>query len=98
MQLLPSVLICGLLALNGILRKSLSFDGALLAFVMGVVIFSHPNLVFPLVLIVFYISSSFLTKVFLAHGRLVQSPKASWRKGTRLQVNVMVFRCCLMDL
>ncbi|KAJ3056562.1 Transmembrane protein 19 [Rhizophlyctis rosea] len=53
---------CSLLAYHGIRKKSLSKSGSAAAFLVGLITFSHPNNVFAVILIVFYLSSSRLTK------------------------------------
>ena len=54
--------ICSLLSAHGIKKKSLSLDGALAAFILGLIIFSHPDISWSLILIGFYFSGSTLTK------------------------------------
>ncbi|KAL7750542.1 hypothetical protein RI367_003879 [Sorochytrium milnesiophthora] len=52
-----------LLALHGYRKQSLSLDGAVAAFVVGAITMSHPDALFPALLITFYLSGSRITKM-----------------------------------
>lgn len=57
------ILLCTILSLHGVKKKSLSTDGAIAAFIVGIIIFSHPDITWSLILIGFYLSGSILTKI-----------------------------------
>ncbi|KAJ3159491.1 Transmembrane protein 19 [Irineochytrium annulatum] len=63
MHAVVAFLTCGGLAYHGINKGSLSPTGAVAAFLVGFPILVHPNVLFTACLIVFYLSSSALTKV-----------------------------------
>jgi uncharacterized membrane protein len=65
MHLIISFCLCGVLALHGLKSKSLSISGALAATVVGLVTFSRELWLFWVVLLVFYLLGSRVTKVRL---------------------------------
>ncbi|RKO85514.1 integral membrane protein DUF92-domain-containing protein [Blyttiomyces helicus] len=62
LRFILAIAACTYLAFHGLQKGSLSRSGALAAFVLGLVTFSHPNPVFGAILLAFYLSSSKLTK------------------------------------
>lgn len=63
MNLYLCLFLCSALSLHGIRNKSLSFDGGIAAFLLGMIIFSQTEISWSLALIGFYFSGSALTKV-----------------------------------
>jgi uncharacterized membrane protein len=63
MNIFLSILLCLGLAYHGIRKKSLSWDGALAAVLIGLLIFPHPDIAFTVLLLAFYLTGSAFTKV-----------------------------------
>lgn len=63
MKWTTSLGLCTLLAWYSYRKKSLSLDGSMAAFLLGLVIFTHPDPRWSLILLLFYQSGSFFTKL-----------------------------------
>jgi uncharacterized membrane protein len=63
MKTIFALVCCLLLAIHGLRKKSLNLNGALAAFCLGLIIFTHSQFSFAGILLVFYLSSSALTKL-----------------------------------
>ena len=63
MHLVASLILCSLLAIHGLRKGSLSASGAIAAFALGLLTFTHPHPLFSAALLTFYLSSSTLTKL-----------------------------------
>jgi uncharacterized membrane protein len=63
MNLIASFGLCGLLAIHGLRKKSLSISGAIAAVLVGLLTFTTPLLLFSVVLLSFYLAGSRVTKV-----------------------------------
>ena len=63
MQVYLSLILCCILGFHGLKKKSLSVDGAISAFILGFIIFTHADLLWSVVLLAFYLSGSKVTKV-----------------------------------
>ncbi|KXS14226.1 hypothetical protein M427DRAFT_57688 [Gonapodya prolifera JEL478] len=86
MRVALALVLCGLLAAHGTRRKSLSPDGAIAACVIGLLTFTNGNWGVSSTLLVFYLSSSRLTKY--GHDRKVKLEDGHAEGGQRDAIQV----------
>eukprot|EP00842_Homolaphlyctis_polyrhiza_P005815 jgi/Hompol1/6234/HPOL_004893-RA len=89
MNVVKALLVASLmlwLGVRGYRSKSLSYSGAVAAVVLGSIIFSHPSLLFGVVLLVFYYSSSKLTKFKTEIKKRLEEDHLDGGQRTAIQV------------
>ena len=82
---LAAVLVALGMSLGGFRKRSLSFDGSVTAFFVGTVVFLA-NIPFGLVLIVFFVTSSKLTKIGAERKKKIEEGYAEGGHRTAVQV------------
>lgn len=92
------VLICFLLSAHGIKKKSLSLDGAIAAFMLGLIIFSHPDISWSLILIGFYFSGSILTKYGASRKKTFEESYVEGGQRNSIQVLANGFTGAILSL
>ena len=85
-NLLFAVTLSTLLVIYSRRKKSLSWDGAASAFVLGMVTFSSTYYVFTVVLLIFFLSSSKLTKFKADRKRILEAEYEASSERNYVQV------------
>ncbi|KAI8850272.1 integral membrane protein DUF92-domain-containing protein [Chytridium lagenaria] len=86
MHLVWAAFLCALLAIHGVRKGSLSKSGAAAAVLVGLATFTHPSVVFTIILLTFYLSSSRLTKVGMLEKVRLEEGASEASKRTAIQV------------
>ncbi|KAJ1498281.1 Transmembrane protein 19 [Coelomomyces lativittatus] len=73
-------------AIHGYKKKSLSLDGAITAFFVGVLAFSCSHPLFPALPLVFYLAGSKMTKFGAKHKKKIESGYRKYGRRTAIQV------------